>query len=272
MSTKAAKEDKKYLTEMKELPNYDKAENDVENPNKKTAPQFNAVEKDNFQESLTKNIAEEKALMQTTNPGSRLDNNLDKFFKPEVPKSLKRIAGIPFSTRDFILNSINVLTLILLFVMLSRIEGKAKDLKEVQNENIKLSENYNYNTEQVDINLKKAEEINSLFTTDTGVIDFVNDVERLNASGATRSVNFSSPDPVKDRSGSFGRPIIINLRGNWSQIDQAIDEIHNLPYYFRPIKVEIETADLEEGSGNLDVRYGGLLYLEETTKDDQTNK
>lgn len=254
---------KKYLTEIKELPGY---EDEVGTSLSEASSQDNNedIELSRVSNNISaKNIDSvdktKKEVNQTEE--SELESETGVKLTKTKPDKVKKIAGVPFTPRDIILNSINILTLVLLIVILMQLNSKAEELNSLKSENVRLSENYNYNMDQVEENLQKAQELSDLFANDSEVIDFVSDVENLRDSGAIRSVRFSSPDPVIDRSGSYGRPIIIDLRGNWQQIDQAIDDIHSLPYLFRPVKVQI--GEQESTDGILEVNYGGLLYIED---------
>lgn len=274
MTDNADQEVKKYLTEIKELPNYegeDKAEDkqkvnrqpQMPPPNPEPVDNAKSIEKSAQQAKQAKKDKTEKSETVEINE-TRNDARLEEILK-DKPRKVRRIVGIPLTTRDILLNLINILTLILLIVIITEIDDKAVELKQIKNENIRLSENYDYNSDQVNEDVQQAERLDKLFITDSGVIDFVSDVENLNESGAIRRVSFSSPDPVKDKSGSFGRPIIIQLRGNWNQIDQAMKNIHDLPYLFRPVRIEIERLSPEEGGPGdaIEVGYGGLLYIKD---------
>ena len=261
-------DNKKYLTEIKELPGYEESKSSPSS--KKELDSRDNPSSSNNDKKTAKNDDSGEVSVQNVNLEDNSKDTKD-ILKPSNEKT-RRIGGIPFSTRDILLNVINVLTFILLIVILTRMVGKAEELRSIRNENLKLSENYNYNQEQVDNSLDQAEQLRELFISESGVIDFVSDVENLSSS-AIRKVSFSSPDPVQDRSGSYGRPIVITLRGSWREIDQAIDDIHELPYLFRPIKIEIEepeTGDEQDSvQGVFEVSYGGLLYTEDPGSSDE---
>ena len=54
-------------------------------------------------------------------------------------------------------------------------------------------------------------------------------------------------------------PVVIELEGSWEAIDTDLQAIDQLPYLVRPVRVEIEQSEAEEGV--IVFKYGIFLYV-----------
>lgn len=255
----------KHLTDMKELPDYA--------DNKNSSPATGVGKKqDNPAQGSSQGPKEASPQVKRKKPGS-------KFMKGRKPSekgdeagngtgdspSPKR--GIPLTTKDIILGVINLVSIILLIILLVRLPQKADRLKELRNEDIRNQASLSFDLADISDSSAKADELEELFIDESGVVEFVNDVEGLRSEESSiTEVRFTSQEAVKDKTGNYGIPIIIELRGSWQQIGQDLQEIQKLPYLFRAVKIEVEP--LEDEGSLIQFRYGGLLYVDDKLGED----
>ena len=136
-------------------------------------------------------------------------------------------------------------------------------LLDLKIQNIRDNSNINLGFGEVEANKPRASEIEKYFLDEGGVVDFINNVENQEVEGgASIKVTFASQNTVKDRTGNFGVPIVIELIGSWEEIDANLQKIDKLPYLFRPANVEI--AYSEEGPLVVVFKYGVFLYVRES--------
>ncbi len=164
-----------------------------------------------------------------------------------------------YTIKDVLLGIINIVTVALLVVMLLGLPEKAEKLKELRNEDARNDSSVTYEFPDIEASNSKAEELGSLFIDDTGIVEFVRMVEEIKAEErSVKKIYFTSQKVVADRTGNFGIPVIIQMRGNWEQIGIDMAKIQKLPYLFRAVNIDVEKS---EEDGLIELDYGGFLYV-----------
>lgn len=183
--------------------------------------------------------------------------------KEKSPKT-KHNAGAKKRTSLSIitLGSINLICVIALTVLLSRLPQKAEHLKLLRNQSLKTA---GTNLEDLEFEIEnsqaKLDKLTSLFPSETTLLDFIKGIDALKKQGIVTRFSFASNKPVKDRTKFTGLPIIIEFRGTWGQTNSALKIVENLPFLIRPINIEVKQSSAE---GLVTLKYGGILYVSET--------
>jgi hypothetical protein len=239
----------KYLTDIKELPPASHEVEDREPAVKKQAE----VSKVGSQK-----VGELKKTVSISTSSSKVKSSGAKRKRMLGGKRQKR----PFSTKDVILGIINLLLFIALVFILKDLPEKATELRNLKTDELKSEIVVFPESSKVDIYKPKADELSDLFLDEPGVVGFVDEVEKLKSEdGPFQRVVFASQKAVKDKTGSYGIPVVIELRGTWDALDQVMEQIDELPFLFRPAKILVEPLSGEEGL--IDIKYGGFLYVDD---------
>ena len=239
---------KKYLTELKELPEEVKEDD---------RPDF----KPKVQEIANKPRVEEPVVTHTPQPtkveqeNKTEETNQDSFDDDDLIEK-------PYTSKDIILGVINLISIVFLIFLLIKLPQKAEELKLLRVENVKFSDISTSSVLNSEESLKKSDELKKLFLDDFGVYDFTVEIEKLKSTNsAVKRVSFTSQKPIKDKLGLFGIPVVVVLEGDWESIGNAMNAIESLPYLFRPISIK---TDLNKDDPNVIIlNYGGLLYVGE---------
>jgi hypothetical protein len=150
-----------------------------------------------------------------------------------------------------------------LVIILLRFPGRSKELKDLRIQNVIKNSNINLEYGDVEANKPRASLIEEFFLDESGVVNFIGDVENQEVEGgATIKVTFASQSAVKDRTGNFGVPVVIELTGSWESIDVSLQKIDSLRYLFRPASVEISYSDQDPLV--VIFKYGVFLYVRES--------
>jgi hypothetical protein len=228
----------KYLTEMKELPGHKEVKKAASKPDR---VQLEAMKKATFQQK------EDKAIKE---PEIAKDNNNDT-------SSEERL----ITTKDILLGVINIASLALLIVLLIKLPEKAEELNKLRNQVLLSESEVALETSEVEGNKDRARELENLFIDDQGLVNFVGDVEKLKGeSSSINKINITSQKAVKDKTGSYGVPVVIEMRGDWGRFGEDMKKIQQLPYLFRVIRIDSEVLDEE---GVVGLKYGGFLYVDD---------
>lgn len=168
-----------------------------------------------------------------------------------------------------ILIVLSVVGLVGIFIMLNRVSATAEEIKEVKANSASESDMANYAFLEAELGhyQSQIDELNSLYADSSEVIVFMGEVNRLNTLGVVEDFGFVNDAPVKDKSGNFGFPVSIKLRGTEEQLDAALRNIQSLPFLLRGVQVDITRETNAEGVESIVLNYGGFLYVE----DAQTN-
>ena len=168
-------------------------------------------------------------------------------------------AGLHLPARDVILGVVNILTVVILMFILAKLPSQAQEVKRLRKESIQGEENITLTLSDINANSEKAEKIKSLLLNESGVVDFVKEVENLKKAGTVSKLSFASQKAVKDKTGNYGIPVIIEMKGNLGDISHDLARIRNLPFLFRAVTIEAFTNEEEL----IELKYGGFLYVQD---------
>ncbi len=199
----------------------------------------------------TEYIKEKEGVSST---GLREDGSKEEFVDGDFTLVEEEEKRLPVSLKDVILGILNVISIAVLIFVLIKLPLKAKELKDLRIERIKGQESISYKSFEIEEYKSKAEELEEFFLNEEKVIEFVNMASRLG------KVSFASQKPVKDITGNFGLPVVIELEGTRDDLDTKLQSIDNLPFLFRGVRVEISPLKEE---GMITLKYGLFLYVDE---------
>lgn len=250
--------EEKYLTEMKELP----PSYTVEKKKKSTE---NKQEKEKEEPLVSESSREVSLIQKTDKPEINMSENHSKNQEKEKVTIESEVGKrkLPVTYKDFILGVVNLISFVFFVIILVNFPQKSKELKELRINEIKKELIVGLETSDIEKAKPKVEVINKFFLDESGVVSFVNDVELQEIEdGANIKVTFASQKAVADRTGNFGIPVVIEIRGSWEAIDVSLQKIEKLPYLVRPANVNISTD--EEDPNIIVYKYGLVLYVNES--------
>jgi len=227
----------KYLTDMKELPpKYAEVKTEVKKPVVKKPELPKPVVENAFNGPKNNTIVLET---KTKN----IETNLSIF-----------------SVKDIILGVINFITIIFLIYLLTKLPQKSKELQAEKIIEVRTQGNSSQQNPGLQSDIEKAKKLESLFLDQSGIVNFVGDVEKLKTGNSSiQKVTFASQTAVKDKSEIYGIPVVIELIGSWQSIGPDLEKIQALPYLFRP--VNIEAGPTKDDPSVILFNYGGILYV-----------
>ncbi|OGM09486.1 hypothetical protein A2159_00975 [Candidatus Woesebacteria bacterium RBG_13_34_9] len=246
-----SKNSDQYLTQMKELPPVFEEDNKSEKKERsgsEKTPDLIKTEKTSSDKQKMDSSEEvsDKAIFGES-------GNLDSEGEEKNKKS------IPISSKDIILGVINIISVIFLILILTKFPNKAQELKKLHIESMTNESNVSVEFPEISDGLLKVEKLEPLFLDEGGIVNFVDDLEKIKVKNeAIKSVTFTSQKVIKDKTGNFGYPVMIEMSGNWDMFDLALQEIDKLPYLFRTAKVTIEK---DEKENVILFNYGVFLYV-----------
>jgi hypothetical protein len=250
----------RYLTEMKELP-----ANDVEE--KKEVKVNEGLPKNKVQQQQTENERTIKTTNERKEKRSVRDNMINRVDNKVINKEVKNLSSLeaedskPYSTKDIVIGAVNIIALLLLVVLLIKLPQKAEEVRMLKTEIVKNETSVTLEFPDIEESNEKARELESLFVGDSGIVEFVRQVEEIRQKqGVIERLTITSQKPVRDKTGNLGIPILIELRGSWSDFNRVLPEIQKLPFLFRAIDVEVERTS-EEGENIITFSYGVFLYV-----------
>lgn len=167
----------------------------------------------------------------------------------------------PYAGKDIILSIINIISIIFLFIILSKLKETSSELYKVKNEILQKSQNPKTGSVQLDNYLDKYDKLDGVFLNEAGVANFISEIESLKSPVSSfLKISFASQIALQDKTGNFGYPVVISFKGNWDQISMDLEKINNLPFLFRVVKFKSEYNEVE---GVFELDYGIMLYVKE---------
>lgn len=161
-----------------------------------------------------------------------------------------------------ILGFFDLICFVVLLWLLNQLPVKAENLKKLNNLKIKnLSSNTSTIESEIMVNKTKSEKLQVLFPDETGLVNFIKEMERLKSEAVIADFSFVSNKVLKDKTGLYGLPFTFELRGKKETLGQALAKIDKLPFMTRAVDIEIKKLDEEEG---FIFKFGGLLYVDES--------
>jgi hypothetical protein len=167
-----------------------------------------------------------------------------------------------------ILAIINLLVVAAIVFLLNRTSLKAQEVKRLRSIEVSASHGEPFSALKTDVETAEAKtsELVKYFPDSEGLITFVGEIDKLKAEGVVTGFSFANEEPVKDKTGALGLPVLIELRGSWTTVDSALGRIMSLPYLLRTIRVE--ASFVPDETGLIDFKLGGFLYVDKNFSQD----
>lgn len=168
-----------------------------------------------------------------------------------------------FWVKDLLLAVINLSFIVAIVFLLGKLPIRAGELKALKNADFQVTARGNIDITELRIesSKEKAEKLFVLFPNESGLIDFVKEVDKLKEIGLITRFSFASEHAVRDKTGYFGIPLVIEFLGTWEQIDSATATIESLPYLIRIVNIDVKP---QEESNLILFKYGAFLYVDES--------
>jgi hypothetical protein len=177
---------------------------------------------------------------------------------PGAPETKK----LPVSPKELILIIINVFSAIFLLILLTKLPGNAEELRTLRASDIQDEASLSFEFNRVNAHKNDSDALEKVFLDESGVVTFVDSVEKLKSpASAIQGISFTAPKSVKDRTGNFGIPVVIEMSGSWEAIGNDLEKIQGLSFVYRPITFEAKPNF--ENPSMVDVKYGLFLYVKD---------
>lgn len=172
-------------------------------------------------------------------------------------KKTKKKAGLFLSVA--ILGLVDLLCLFVFAFLLANLPAKAQQASILKTQNYHLAALGNLSDIEIQLNLaqQKTDQLKALYPDENQLLKFVNQIDRFKERRIVTHFSFASNNKEKDKLGYLEVPIVIEFRGSWPQISQALEQIEQLPFLLRAIDVSAEQLSGQE----MKLRYGGVLYV-----------
>ena len=166
--------------------------------------------------------------------------------------------------KEVVLGLVNLGLVLSTVFLLGRLPARASEFNKARNASISKSTKSEVEVAGLEIaaSKEKADKLNSLFPDEAGLIGFVREIDRLKEEGLVTRFAFASERAIKDKTGYFGIPVIIEFRGGWFEIGQGLTRLNETPYLLRAVTIEANRSS--EGGNLIIFKYGGFLYVDET--------
>ncbi len=176
--------------------------------------------------------------------------------KPEVMKPDRKRIKIKSL---FLLLFINLLLLLITVFFIVNLPKKAAELNKVKSDEQKVKESRKIDVTGLEYAPTKesVDKLESFYPQEDGVIDFIEMVEGMKEKGQIKNFSLVGQDAVKDKTGAFGIPFIVEFENSWENINVSLQEFQKLPYLIRAINIEARVIDEKI----VNFKYGGFLYV-----------
>ena len=158
---------------------------------------------------------------------------------------------------------VNCIVIVFMAFLAVRLPSKANEVKQVRN--VSLQSRSGGDLASVNRVLASATDkialMNQYIPDENGIVTFVQKLSDLKKEGVISTFTFASEEPVKDRLGFIGLPILVEIQGDQSVQTASLQKIMALPYFIRLITVEYRSLGEEESPI---LRLGGVLYVNQT--------
>ena len=241
--------------------NMDKS-TDVNNSNSKTEPESVDKHLTNMKELPEENYYEKGK--DEVRADEIYNDNGNKVIQEDSsrPKLYHKIVVI--SKPIIFLGIINLIFMVALGYFLANLPKKAESLKTIRNQ--KLQADSDDGTELGDIEIGSVQTqvgmLEVLFPNESGLINFVREIENIKLGGVVKEFSFSSINAVTDKTGNYGIPFTIVMEGTWEQIAEELFKLQEINFLFRPVK--LKTKLVPEQENVIELEYGGFLYVHES--------
>ena len=186
-----------------------------------------------------------------------------KIAKAEKPKKVKtKRKQSSLFVRIVILAIIDLLCIIILVWLLSKLPEQAEELRGLRSLQYKASlGDIKAIEKEIATKQEKTDKLNTFFPDEIGLIDFVKEIDKFKNEGIVTNFSFVSDKVVKDKTRVLGLPLVIEFRGNWPEVDKALQKIQKLPFLIRAVNIEVKKIPDSE---SINLKYGGVLYVNES--------
>ena len=242
---------KNYLTDIKELP-MDEEKRKTHEDAKFSKPEPK-LSKDEVNKKPEKEIERQHFKVKETEKDK--SKEID-FVDSNKGKELRPL----FSYKDITLGVINFVLLVILIILLTKLPQKSLESKNLRAQEIINQTNPTSEYADVPDAQKKVDDMKKLFLNETGIVDFVNQVEALKTTNPViQKVTFASQKAIADKTGNFGIPVIVQLSGGWQDIGSALEKIQSLHFLFRAVNLDIQHS--KDDPNVVIFNYGVILYV-----------
>lgn len=168
--------------------------------------------------------------------------------------------------KAIILNIVNILLIIGIFYISGRLPQLSGEIKELRAKKIISQESSDIAvlSAELEKNKNKINELSSIYLDERGLSSFFAKMEDLAEKGVVSQFDSFLSEPVADRNGQLGLPILIEFAGQKESISTNLLLVQKLPYLMRPVSVELN-RNTDEGGGYT-FKYGVFLYVDESLK------
>lgn len=177
-------------------------------------------------------------------------------------KVKKKVPEKKWWLKDVFLAVVNIIFVAAMMVILGRLPNRANEFRQFRNSAQLATAKSEVDIAEFEIEeaSQEAQVLKDLYPNESGLANFASEMDQLKAEGLITSFSFASEQPVRDKTGYYGVPIIVRLTGSWEQISQGLARIEKLPFLFRAVSIETSVVE-----GNLiEFKYGAFLYVDES--------
>ena len=161
-----------------------------------------------------------------------------------------------------ILALINLAAVVGIIYLAKQLPIKAAEVNRLRSEQLSIgAKNADLIKKDIEENKDKSDKLLALFPDDSGLVNFANELDKIRKEGKVTGFSFANNEAVKDKTGSLGIPVLIELKGTWPEIDNDLIKVQNIPFLLRAIEIDAAPA-VEEGQ--VDFRFGGFLYVSQS--------
>jgi len=159
---------------------------------------------------------------------------------------------------------VNLLAIVTIVFIQGKLQAQAREIKRLRSIQLSVAEGEAVVGVRAEIESAQSgvNELKQYFSDEAGIVNFIGEIDKLKKDGVVASFSFVSNSPIKDKTGALGLPFVVQIRGNWSQIDTGMQRIMSLPFVLRTIQIESKPADDDQTI--IDFKFGGFLYAKDT--------
>ena len=179
--------------------------------------------------------------------------------KPDLTKTVRTSdAGIQIKSFIFLF-VIDLFLLISSVFLIFNLPKKAAELNRARSEEQKVIESKKIDVTSLEYvpTKESVDKLNGFYPEEDGLIDFIEKIEILKEEGKVKNFSLVGQDAVKDKTGAYGIPFIVEFEGAWENINLSLQEFQKLPYLVRAVDIEIKLIDTK----TVNFKYGGFLYV-----------
>lgn len=211
---------------------------------------FPIRQKNNMEKKEVVKVKEEKIKEMPKNDEGPVED------KPDLIKT----GNTGIQVKSFIfLFVINLILIGLSVFLIVNLPKKATELNTARSEVQKVIESKKIDVTGLEYapTKEKVDKLTSYYPEEDGLIDFIESIEVLKAEGKVKNFSLVGQDAVKDKTGAYGIPFIVEFEGSWENINLSLQEFQKLPYLVRAVDIEIKLIDTK----TVNFKYGGFLYV-----------